>query len=547
MQHSFSSWPRLGLLALLFLSSYSARAQSVGVGTATPDAKAALDIRATDKGLLIPRLTAAQRAAIAAPPQGLMVYQTDGSAGGGPGTGFWYFGGAPAAWVFINPAGGGADNLGNHTATQALNLQAQALTGTGTDLGTTVGVGVRADGGLNLGQNGGGANVFLGYQAGQATTPSGTTSRGRRNMFSGYQAGASNTTGGDNLFSGYRSGFANTTGNTNLFMGYLSGASNTTANLNQFVGHESGAANTTGNSNHFVGYRSGYSNTTGSRNQFEGYASGFGNTSASDNQFSGYQSGINNTTGSQNLFVGSSSGGRNTAGSLNQFIGYESGYSNTTGFSNQFSGYESGINNTTGSENTFSGFRSGRSNTTGSQNTFSGLRSGFSNTTGSGNWAFGFDAGPTTGNLTNAGAIGTGARVSRSNSLVLGGLGPNAVNVGIGTSSPSQKLEVIGNGLFNGNLTATGTVNMGWTQVSGTYDLFGRAQDIYILACPSGMRALGGGGGHRDNNIAANSITVNYSGPDPADPERKWRVILSNSATGGRAVRVYCNCARIGP
>ena len=41
----------------------AARAQ-VGVGTTTPDAKSALDIRATDKGLLIPRLTAAQRTAI---------------------------------------------------------------------------------------------------------------------------------------------------------------------------------------------------------------------------------------------------------------------------------------------------------------------------------------------------------------------------------------------------------------------------------------------------------------------------------------------------
>ena len=45
---------------LLALAAGTARAQ-VGIGTATPDAKAALDIRATDRGLLIPRLTAAQR------------------------------------------------------------------------------------------------------------------------------------------------------------------------------------------------------------------------------------------------------------------------------------------------------------------------------------------------------------------------------------------------------------------------------------------------------------------------------------------------------
>ena len=44
-----------GLLALL--AAPAALAQSVGIGTATPDAKAALEIRATDRGLLIPRLT----------------------------------------------------------------------------------------------------------------------------------------------------------------------------------------------------------------------------------------------------------------------------------------------------------------------------------------------------------------------------------------------------------------------------------------------------------------------------------------------------------
>jgi len=40
--------------------------------------------------------------------------------------------------------------------------------------------------------------------------------------------------------------------------------------------------------------------------------------------------------------------------------------------------------------------------------------------------------------LTNATAIGYGAIVGASNSLVLGGTGANAVNVGIGTVAPSN-------------------------------------------------------------------------------------------------------------
>ena len=87
MKTNYAPWTRLMGLALLLAAPVAARAQSVGIGTLTPDAKAALDIRATDKGLLVPRLSAAQRTAIAAPPQGLLVYQTDGTAGGG--SGYW--------------------------------------------------------------------------------------------------------------------------------------------------------------------------------------------------------------------------------------------------------------------------------------------------------------------------------------------------------------------------------------------------------------------------------------------------------------------------
>jgi len=91
--------PNAALLALL---PAAAQAQ-VGIGTTTPNTKSALEISASDKGLLIPRLTATQRTAIASPPQGLMVYQTDGTASGGPQTGFWYYAGAPAAWVYLDP------------------------------------------------------------------------------------------------------------------------------------------------------------------------------------------------------------------------------------------------------------------------------------------------------------------------------------------------------------------------------------------------------------------------------------------------------------
>lgn len=55
----------------------------VGIGTNTPDASAVLDIQSSsnNKGILIPRMTQAQRNAISSPATGLMIFQTDGNVG----------------------------------------------------------------------------------------------------------------------------------------------------------------------------------------------------------------------------------------------------------------------------------------------------------------------------------------------------------------------------------------------------------------------------------------------------------------------------------
>ena len=52
-------------------------AQSVGIGTLTPDSSALLDIKSTTKGFLMPRLSTTQRDAIVNPKQGLQIYNTD--------------------------------------------------------------------------------------------------------------------------------------------------------------------------------------------------------------------------------------------------------------------------------------------------------------------------------------------------------------------------------------------------------------------------------------------------------------------------------------
>ena len=52
---------------------------SIGIGTNSPNASAILDVSSTSKGILLPRMTTAQRDAIASPSAGLLVYNTSTS------------------------------------------------------------------------------------------------------------------------------------------------------------------------------------------------------------------------------------------------------------------------------------------------------------------------------------------------------------------------------------------------------------------------------------------------------------------------------------
>lgn len=66
------------VLAVFALCCSQAFAQ-VGIGTTSPHGSAALDISATSKGLLVPRLSTTQRSSISDPQPGLIIYNTTDS------------------------------------------------------------------------------------------------------------------------------------------------------------------------------------------------------------------------------------------------------------------------------------------------------------------------------------------------------------------------------------------------------------------------------------------------------------------------------------
>jgi uncharacterized protein (TIGR02145 family) len=71
------------LLPIVIGTFEFAKAQNVGIGTNTPNPSAKLDIQSTNSGLLPPRMTFAQRAAIPNPATGLIVWCTDCGSGAG--------------------------------------------------------------------------------------------------------------------------------------------------------------------------------------------------------------------------------------------------------------------------------------------------------------------------------------------------------------------------------------------------------------------------------------------------------------------------------
>jgi trimeric autotransporter adhesin len=190
------------------------------------------------------------------------------------------------------------------------------------------------------------------------------------------------------------------------------------------------------------------------------------NTTGIDNTANGYRALYSNTIGNSNTAAGLQALNANISGNSNTAAGLQALYYNTIGNNNTAAGYRTLFNNT-GSDNTANGHQALNNNTTGSNNIGIGKDAGTNLTTGSNNTIIGSIAG--TAGLANTVIIGAGA--TERLRITSAGL------VGVGTSSPSYKLDVS----VATNDPATGSPAAGsFVQVAGGTTTVGNGPSVSL-------------------------------------------------------------------
>ncbi|MCS7073728.1 MAG: hypothetical protein NZ108_04590 [Bacteroidia bacterium] len=457
----------------------------IGIGTSSPHSSALLHLESTNSGLLIPRMTNSQMLAIPSPATGLLVFNTTNNQ-------FYVF--RSGSWQLLSS--GLSDNWGSQFA-----LTSGLITGKG-----TIGDSIRLVNGSIANQSPvwNGSSWVIGFpqaascfwdRSGNYLRPANISDsvgigistpsyplhvKGNINTDSSLfiqskkalSIGTNKVVIGESPFhdagNGLRIGF-HARGN-GITIGNQSGSLNA-ASSNIIIGHNSGTSITTGSDILIIGNNSGNGLTTSSSGVIIGNnaavsATGIGVAIGDSAAFGvsgaagvfignkaarvgsnvdavaiGFEAGINGIVAKRSTYEGYRAGGY---GSYNVSLGSEAGLV-TTGTYNTLVGYRAGFTLTTGSNNVFIGALSGQNVTTASNNVFIGYNTGFTSTT----------------QYTNAHAIGYNARVGANNSLVLGGTGVDAVNVGINTTTPVERLHVEGNIRFSGTFkpnNQTGTL-----------------------------------------------------------------------------------------
>lgn len=332
---------------------------------------------------------------------------------------------------------------------------------------------------------------------------------GESNTAIGELALDDNTYGNENTGLGMFALTNNTTGDYNTACGYAALDHNDTSSFNTAVGRQAAGANIDGNFNTAVGFCALHYNESGTCNTIIGTQAGSGSstTDQSENVFVGFRAGYSVTNGSdKNVYLGYKTG-HNSTGEGNIFIGYKAGYYET-GDDKLYISTSSGSDIATGKTaaliygefdrdivavNRSLGI--GTTNPVDELHVIGSIRM-VDGTQGNG-YVMVSDANGT-GSWVDPSTFNDGDWTISGNDMYSSISG----NVGIGSSSPNVKLDVIGAATFNGTAgSAPLSINNNNIELT-----VGR----YVAWSTAGIRGLSDGGYHlgfRTNNIEQMRIT----------------------------------------
>jgi len=487
-------------MLLIVLGTNNIMAQvAVNTDGSIPSTSAMLDVSSTDKGILIPRMTEADRDLIGSLVEGLMIYQTDGTAG------FYFYNGT--AWVVVGAEAMGINDLSDgkrHLTELFLGVNAglnaggsSASIGIGSSaLAANIsGINNVAIGNFSLYKYTGGGTLAIGsscmwnnetgtYNIGIGNSALYALVSGDQNTAVGHNAGRM-ATGSGNLFLGYRSGY-NETGNNKLYIensdivtpliygefdndliringdlditGDISGveindlSDGISDNSSLFLGNYAGEYNLSNTANVGVGISALFMNTGGYYNVAVGSGALYDNETGNNNIAVG-KSALSNSLGNSNIAIGTESLTTLVTGDYNTAVGYNAltrpstaNYNSafgayslndlTTGTENSAFGFETMDNNETGSKNSCFGHQSLATNVSGTENTAMGYQALYDNT-GSNNTALGSSALANNTSGTNNVAVGYQSLQNTTSQSGLVAIGYKALASNNGTSTYS--------------------------------------------------------------------------------------------------------------
>lgn len=578
----------IGFLILTF-SFANVFSQNVAVNTdgSVAHSSALLDVKSTNKGMLVPRMTTVQRNSIALPATGLLVYDTDANS-------FWFYNGT--TWTNLAGSSGGGSGVN-------WKLSGNNNTSPSTDfIGTTDNQSLRfkvndlhhglldSSGsifwGMNSGVNNTGySNVAIGTHAlynntdrsnlvaigdsalfnngidanapsfGRWNTAVGSkalfaNTKGYSNTAIGNKALTNNIDGENNVAVGSNALYFNTTGYNNTALGTGSLFQNTTGAHNIAIGTSALGTNVGGENNIAIGNSTMLNNVHGIENVALGNASMFFNWNGQYNTaigtytLSASQHGTNNTavgynalnssTTSYNTALGSQSFSANSSGVYNTAAGYSAGSNNTAGSRNNVFGALSFMANTSGNQNTSIGYQSLNANTEGSFNVALGNSALTVNTKGNHNTALGYNADVTYDSLTNATAIGANAEVNASNKVVIGNSSVTSIggfanwsNFSDGRFKQNVKQDVPGLAFINKLRPVTYTLNVEGINEFNSKDLPAEKKQQVLNA--DKKNEVYTGFMAQEVEQAARSLNYNFSGIDKPKDESKQTYALRYS------------------